>query len=748
MRSFDLAVGTRVVLNGVEWTVTGIEPQFGRLTLATEEGRTEVRSFAWLVNHRDARPGRPAPAPAAAVGVQPAGPADLTEDQLRRARLRAEHVREAVTGFREGTASLARPGEPRPAYDPATTTLTERRRAKVAELKALPAGEAAMLGLAGLGLRTLQGLSTVAPQDLLTACADGRWTRRRGPRRSITAEIREAVFAVHKECQGRSRISMSAKHRLLHQYVAERFPDFPTEKVPCRGTLAAVWEEWFGPQGGRQRYLRSAAAAEEAGVQSRVVVHRPGQVLALDSTPLPVKLRESVFGEPVGATLTLGLDLFTHSAPAFRLTPQADQSVDVAMLLRDVMLPLPMRPGWGKEMAWPYPGVPAEIVAEFAGHEVAALPFFTPETVTTDHGGPYKSHELVAAERELGCNVLPARALRPTDKFAVERAFSAFKTLLFEHLLGFTGTDVADRGSDPEADAVLTFSQMEHLIAAWIVQVWQVRELGEYAPAWGPGERHSPNSLFAAAMQQGGFSLRIPEPELYYRLLRRHHVKIHPRRGVKILDLWYHAPLLDQPRYQQPSERGGQHSGKWAVSSDRRDRRTVFFQDPDDHQVWHTLRWTGLPPEGEVPAFSDKTAADLLAEARRAGLAPRSDAELLPVLLKLLGSVTPVASWPSQAGKKQRAARSREHTRAQAAAADRPKPDAVPAPAAMPQLWEQHARTVQAAVDADRRRRRESAEPTTLTPPPLLEESLRGNLFLLPAHAPVDRADDEPLENT
>ncbi|MDH6126022.1 hypothetical protein P3T39_002979 [Kitasatospora sp. GP82] len=379
-----------------------------------------------------------------------------------------------------------------------------------------------MLGLCGLGLRTLQSLSTVPPQDLVLACADGRWVRRRVGRRSITEEVREAIFAVRKECAGRSRISMSAKHRLVHQYISEKFPDFPPEKVPCWDTLAAVWAEWFGPEGGRQRYLRSADAAAQADVQARVVVHRPGQVIALDSTPLPVKLRESVFGEAVSATLTIGIDLFTHTVPVFRLTPKADQSVDIAMLLRDVMLPLPMREGWGEDMAWPYPGVPAEIVAEFAGHDVAALPFFTPETVTTDHGSSYRNHELVAAERELGRNILPARVLRPTDKYAVERAFSAFKTLLFEHLLGFTGTDVADRGTDPEADAVLTFGQMEHLIASWIVQVWQRRELGEYAPAWGPGERHSPNSLFAAAMQQGGFALRVPESELYYRLLRKH----------------------------------------------------------------------------------------------------------------------------------------------------------------------------------------------------------------------------------
>jgi hypothetical protein len=39
--------------------------------------------------------------------------------------------------------------------------------------------------------------------------------------------------------------------------------------------------------------------------------------------------------------------------------------------------------GWGEDMD---PGVPAAVVAEFAGHRVAGLPFFAPETVTVDHG--------------------------------------------------------------------------------------------------------------------------------------------------------------------------------------------------------------------------------------------------------------------------------------------------------------------------------------------------------------------------
>lgn len=151
----------------------------------------------------------------------------------------------------------------------------------------------------------------------------------------------------------------------------------------------------------------------------------------------------------------------------------SDSSIDVAMLLRDITMPLPMRPDWGEDMEWPYPGLPANLVAEFAGHRVAGLPFFTPETVTTDHGSVDRNHHLVEVQRCSAAIILPARVLRPTDKQTVERAFGAARSLLFEQLPGYTGVDVADRGADPESDAILTVNEMEHLIATRIVQVWQ-----------------------------------------------------------------------------------------------------------------------------------------------------------------------------------------------------------------------------------------------------------------------------------
>ncbi|MFI5804470.1 transposase [Streptomyces sp. NPDC051561] len=727
-----LAPGSGIRLNGVEWTVEDVLPQASTVVLRDAAGEVERRPIRWLMHHPDCRPGKAAreqpPRPRKQV-LKP----DLSEDQLKRARLRAEHVLEAETGYRAGHPARALPGEPRPEYDSATTTVTQRRRSKAAELKAFGLAEAEMLGLAHMSERTLRRLAADSIQDIVDGCADGRWTRRGGGHPSITEEIREAMFAVRHDCLQRSRISMRAKHRLLQQYIREVFPDFPTEKVPGYDTVAAVWEEWFGSGGARQRYQRTAHAIGDTS--PRVVVHRPGQVVALDTTPLPVKVRESVFGDPVSVMLTIAIDCYTHSIVAFRLTLISDTSVDVAMLLRDVMMPLPLREGWGAEMEWPYPGVPATVVAQFAGHRVAALPFFSPETVTTDHGGPYKNHHVVEAERTLGCNILPARVMRATDKFVVERAFAAINSMLLEHLLGFTGVDVADRGADPEADAVLSMAQMENVIASWVVKVWQNHVLGEYAPAWGPGEDHSPNSLFAAAMHQGGFALQIPRPELYYGLLKAHYVKIHPRRGVKIGGFWYHDEVLEEPRFHQPSSRGGRHKHKWVIRSDRRDRRTVFFQDENAPEKWYPLRWTGLPPKGEVPAFSDKTAEALLAEVRRRNLAPRSDADLLPVLLDLLGSVIPVEKWPTQMTKRERTARSREVEQARTAGTDRPKTAAEEPVESVVLPWPEQARSVEQAVDDDRRRRREEvarSRPLPVPPPRLGDSLRRRSLFLLP----------------
>ncbi|MFI1106122.1 hypothetical protein [Streptomyces melanogenes] len=129
---------------------------------------------------------------------------------------------------------------------------------------------------------------------------------------------------------------------MIHQFVREKFGAEAETKVPHYTALLEVWEEWFGPEGGRQRYRRSAAAVDTGS--STVTITRPGQVVVLTSTPFAVKLRDNVFGEPISVDLTLGLDAFTHSGFVREFRQQ-------------------MFTSFGSTRRWRYSIVPLEILA-------------------------------------------------------------------------------------------------------------------------------------------------------------------------------------------------------------------------------------------------------------------------------------------------------------------------------------------------------------------------------------------------
>ena len=742
----DLSPGAVVVLDGRQWTVERRAPHLGQIMLVDSDGKRQQVTFKFLLTHPRCFTSSLTAATGANRGRQEASADDLHPDKRELAVLRMAHVLEVRTGFRSGSHLRPGPEEPKPEYNPDTTTLTQRRHAKVAELAALDREQARLLDLDQVSYRTLVRWDLGERDFGLVGCADHRWLRESSGRPSITEHVREAIVWVREETLHRARISMRSKYVLVCQHMRDTYGS--DDEVPSYRTLCRVWKEWFGAGGARQRYARSAEVPTKLG---HVVISRPGQVVALDTTVLPVMVREGVFGDPVTVHLTLGLDVYTHSLVAFRLTLVSDASIDVAMLLRDIMMPLPMRPGWGPEMAWPYPGIPAAVIAELAGYEPAGLPYFTPETVTTDHGSVYKNHALREVQRVLGCNILPARTLRPQDKGACERAFGVIRQLLFEKLLGYTGVDVADRGADPEGDACLTVEEMEHLIASWIVGVWQDRVLQDCPPFWDPDGMYSPNTLVAGAFKQAGLALEVPRPELFYELLPAHHVTINDKRGVKIKNLWYddRDVLIDDYRKSR-SSRGGRFKKQWIIRRDPRDRRQVYFQDPFSH-AWHSLPWTGLPEAGNVPAFGDARVHELMKTIRDSGLKPRNDAELLPVLLDLIGAKIPVSQWPGNMTKAQRTARSREIAQAAAAAADR-RDDKWPAQAGTaalarlvvtPLRWPERSGSADESLDAARRRRREAAAPVIPQLPPRLGSSVRErNVFVLPDDEDGETADD------
>ena len=273
--------------------------------------------------------------------------------------------------------------------------------------------------------------------------------------------------------------------------------------------------------------------------------------------------------------------------------------------------------------------------------------------------------------------------------------------------------------------------EIEHLVATWIVQIWQNRRFGEYWPRVGARRRPQPEHAVRRSDGPGRVLAGDPEPELYYELLPAHHVRIDPR-GVKIRGLL--RPARPGRRRGTPSARGGARKRSWVIRSDKRDARTVFFQD-EEHQ-WHELRWTGLARPKACP-LNDARVTDLLHEAKAQGLQPRSDAELLPLLLKLLGAHVPVDRWPGQLTRQEKKAQAREAAQSDAAAADRPA-RLLPGrttrtgsrPLVVPLRRPDRALQARAAIDEQRRKRREAAVPHRPQAPGTLGDGLRRTSLL------------------
>ena len=131
-----VGVGTRFVYEGetveiVEMhggkqvTVRGLRTKAVRAPLAARASRSRERTH--LV-YTEAGPASDDDQETAAVKL-----AFLTKEERKEVVELADHVREVLTGFRSGSAELARPGEPKPEYH-ATLPLMARYAAKAAEL--------------------------------------------------------------------------------------------------------------------------------------------------------------------------------------------------------------------------------------------------------------------------------------------------------------------------------------------------------------------------------------------------------------------------------------------------------------------------------------------------------------------------------------------------------------------------------------------------------------------------------------
>ncbi|MEO3791707.1 hypothetical protein ABGB14_15990 [Nonomuraea sp. B10E15] len=217
----NLAVGSDLEMHGMRWVVDQLEPQHSRVVLTSENGLRERTNIRYLLTHAGFGPEPETVGSPAQGSRQPAVLDDLTPHQQDLVALRMAHLLEVETGFRGGDPTRPDPGEPKPAYDPAVTTLTQRRHAKVAELRVLDREHARLLALHQVGYRTLIRWEVRKRRLGALGCADGRWLRPGGGHPSVSDLVLEAIYEVRQESLRRSRMSMASREVLLRQLVLE-----------------------------------------------------------------------------------------------------------------------------------------------------------------------------------------------------------------------------------------------------------------------------------------------------------------------------------------------------------------------------------------------------------------------------------------------------------------------------------------------------------------------------------------------
>jgi hypothetical protein len=188
-----------------------------------------------------------------------------------------------------------------------------------------------------------------------------------------------------------------------------------------------------------------------------------------------------------------------------------------------------------------------------------------------------------------------ARKATATDKAIVERTFESLNTLFCQHVRGYTGGSVENRGADPDADPLWSIPDLQDLLDEWLVAGWQQRPHDELRDPMVPRRALSPNEMYAAMVAVAGY---VPVPltgDDYLELLPVEWRTINDY-GVQRDYRTYDCEQLN-PYRRQPSGVAGKAT-RWEVHYDPDNINCVWVRN---HHAggWITVPWTHLEMVGE-----------------------------------------------------------------------------------------------------------------------------------------------------
>jgi transposase InsO family protein len=510
--------------------------------------------------------GQPMPA------VEPFGLLDgLPAKVLQDARDWERHLVEVETGLAPDAHQSA---EPRPGFDPVTTSVADRDRAKAAEL--------------GVSVRTIQIRRARYAQQGLWGLVDQRAVRDYDATGRADARL---VTAVRELVDAETDTSTGTRSRLIRRVVKRLEAEHGIGVVPLPGKTTfykvidavATGRHTFG-----SAVTRRQTANRPQGVFTPTFAARPGEQVQIDSTPIDVLVLLDN-GMPARADLTIVVDVATRTICAAVLRPVGTKAVDAALLLARMLVPEPMRPGWSQALRMSASVLPHNRLLDIDARmqAAAARPVIVPDTIVIDGGKVFMSETFTRACDRLGISVQRARPHTPTDKPVVEATFSSINTLFCQHVASYVGPNPTRRGTD--ATGAWTIPILQELLDEWLLAGWQPRPHDALRDPLQPRRMLSPNEMYSSLVAAAGYLPLTLTGEDYLELLPVQWRQINAY-GIRIDYRTYDCVELGPLRMQHSGVTAKR--GLWEVHHDPYDVTKVFVRTADG---WVTAPWTHLP---------------------------------------------------------------------------------------------------------------------------------------------------------
>ncbi|MCL7494815.1 hypothetical protein M8I34_25940 [Streptomyces sp. MCA2] len=405
---------------------------------------------------------------------------------------------------------------------------------------------------------------------------------------------------------------------------------------------------WPHPEGGRdgqtmrpeydpERWtlaLRDAAKAKELAALGFARVTRTAV------------LEDGSLGRP---ELTIAVDVATRSILAAVLRPHSTKAVDAALLLAEMAVPHPARPGWPKSLHLSRAEVPYQRMLSLDERleGAAARPVIVPETIVVDRGKIYLSQGFVAACETLGVSVQPAPPRRPQAKAVVERTFGSINDLFCQHVAGHTGSSPQRRGSKAAAEARWTIPQLQDFLDEWITCGWQNRPHDGLRHPVLPKTALTPNQMWAALITISGY---VPVPLTEADYLELLPVRWQPitERGIRLDYRTYNHDILDPHRSERSPVEA--KDGKWELHHNPHDARQIWVRLTDGQL--HEVPW--IHRDHVHQPFNDSVWRHIQTEVEQRGDRDQHEADLADALDQLLRRTRSSAGTEHETGRREK----------------------------------------------------------------------------------------------